>query len=72
MNAQTDPRNQPDLVNIAGLANATGFPVGWLKSEAKAGRIPCLKIGARGFYFSLSAVRETLARRAAESYAGEG
>jgi hypothetical protein len=41
----------------------------WLRAEALAGRLPCLKIGRR-LLFNVQAVEETLARRAAESKAG--
>lgn len=48
-------------------AQATGVPVTWLKAEAKAGRVPCLKVGLR-YLFDLTALREALRRRAAGEY----
>lgn len=55
-----------DLVNELGLARELMLPVDWLKAEAMAGRIPCLRIG-RKLRFSVEAVRKSLASRAAES-----
>jgi hypothetical protein len=45
-----------------------GVPEAWLKTEAKAGRIPCLRAGRR-LLFSLSAVEAALLERA---HTGEG
>ena len=48
------------LFNLFGLARELHLPVGWLKKEALAGRIPCLKIGRR-LRFNKKAVESTLA-----------
>jgi hypothetical protein len=41
-----------------------GVPQAWLKREAEAGRLPCLKIG-KSLRFNLDAVRNALNDRAA-------
>jgi len=52
-----------DLYNLHGLADKLNLPAAWLKAEAKAGRLPCLRIGRRRL-FSYSAVAAALAQRA--------
>jgi hypothetical protein len=52
------------LTSLAGLSARLRLPREWLRAEAIAGRIPCLKIG-RKLLFSLSAVEKSLAERAA-------
>ena len=52
------------LVNINGLANTLRVSRGWLKAEADAGRIPCLKAG-RKLLFNPEAVELVLSERAA-------
>jgi hypothetical protein len=42
----------------------TYLPRNWLKQEAQAGRLPCLRVGRR-LLFVAAAVEETLAKRAA-------
>ena len=56
------------LVTLLDLARSLRLPVPWLREEADAGRIPCLKVGRRRL-FSLDAVRAALAERAASSTA---
>lgn len=51
------------------MARYLGVPVGWLKSEADAGRIPHLKAG-RSYLFNPEAVEAVLAKRAAEPKEG--
>ena len=50
---------------LEALASSLGLPRKWLRDEADAGRIPCLRIGRR-LLFSLEAVQEVLAERAAK------
>jgi hypothetical protein len=57
-----------ELVNVTSLARLLRLPGGWLRGEALAGRIPCLKVG-RKLRFNPAAVQAALARRAAESAA---
>ncbi len=54
------------LSTVRELANELGLPVAWLKDEAQAGRIPCLRIGKR-LVFNAEAVERTLVERAGES-----
>jgi hypothetical protein len=42
----------------------------WLRAEAEAGRIPCLRAGRR-LLFDVQAVEAALIRRAAERQGGE-
>jgi hypothetical protein len=44
------------------LANELGLPLAWLKAEAKAGRIPSLRVGRRQL-FNVESVQRTLAER---------
>lgn len=55
-----------DLIRLRKLASQVRLPPAWLKGEALAGRLPCLRVG-RTFLFSLSAVEKALAERAAVS-----
>jgi len=54
-----------NLVTLIELSDALGMPARWLRQQAEAGAIPYLRVGRRRF-FNLSAVRQTLARRAAQ------
>lgn len=54
------------LVNLAGLATRVKLPRDWLRAEAVAGRIPCLKV-KRKLLFSPIAVEKVLAERAANT-----
>jgi hypothetical protein len=63
-----------DLLSLFQLAVKTRLPLRWLRQEALAGRLPCLRVG-RMLRFNLSAVEELLLRRAAsenvtQSYPG--
>ena len=61
-----DKTQEHDLVDIRCLARRLRLPATWLRGEAEAGRIPSLLIG-RKRRFSLNAVADVLARRAAET-----
>lgn len=50
------------LATLYELAERTGLPVAWLKREADAGRLPCLRVGRR-LMFDLEAVRLVLSER---------
>lgn len=58
------------LLNVHALARKLGLSAAWLKAEAAASRIPCLKIGRR-LLFNPAAVESVLAARAAGEYAGK-
>ena len=53
-------------ISIVGLAGELGLPLAWLKAEAKAGRLPSLKVGRRQL-FDTESVRRALADRAGTS-----
>jgi excisionase family DNA binding protein len=57
------------LLTLNRLAAELRLPRDWLRREAKAGRLPCLRVGRR-LVFNLAAVEQALADRAA-SPAGE-
>jgi hypothetical protein len=59
---------QHRLLGLSGLAQELRLPRDWLRGEAIAGRLPCLRIGRR-FLFDLEAVRCALAQQAAASRA---
>lgn len=56
--------DSPRLLPIGELADRTGLPVAWLRREADAGRVPCMRVGRRRM-FSLTAVQDALAARQA-------
>ncbi len=53
-----------DLVSLVRLARHVKLPKDWLKEKANSGDIPCLKVGGK-YLFSLSAVQDALAAKAA-------
>jgi proteic killer suppression protein len=50
------------LLTLNQLAERTGLPAAWLRREAEAGRLPCIRIGRRTM-FDLPAVLGELAER---------
>ncbi|MBC7834523.1 MAG: hypothetical protein H7Y88_05405 [Phycisphaerales bacterium] len=50
------------LITLHQLAERTGLPAAWLKREADAGRLPCIRAG-RLRMFDLAAVLKALAER---------
>ena len=56
-------RMSTSVVTLSGLAARLRLPRRWLRQQAIAGRIPCLRVGRR-FLFSPAAVEEALARLA--------
>jgi hypothetical protein len=57
--------NDDELTNLHGLKRALNLPYDWLRREALASRLPCLKVG-RQLRFNVQAVRAALADRAKE------
>lgn len=51
------------LYTVRELATKLRLPVGWLKTEAQASRIPHLRVG-RKLLFNLRAVEQALSERA--------
>jgi hypothetical protein len=47
------------FVSALRLAGELGLPLAWVKTEADAGRIPCLRAGRRRL-FNVEAVRRAL------------
>jgi hypothetical protein len=50
------------LLTVYDLSERTGLPLAWLRREADAGRLPCLRVGRRRM-FDLAAVMNELAKR---------
>jgi hypothetical protein len=61
-------RALPPLLPVGPMARLLRVPVAWLRSEAEAGRVPCLRAGTV-FLFNPCAVEQALVARAA--HAGE-
>jgi excisionase family DNA binding protein len=51
------------LLNLGQLALVLRLPRDWLRAEAEAGHIPCLRVGRR-LRFNVSAVEDALSERA--------
>ena len=54
---------EEEFTSLNGLARDLRLPRTWLLEEAKAGKIPCLRVGRR-YVFCVEAVRRVLAERA--------
>jgi hypothetical protein len=59
-----DPDRERVPLGLHGLARRVGLPAGWLREQALAGRLPCLRVGRR-LLFDLAAVQRALAALAA-------
>jgi excisionase family DNA binding protein len=59
------------LVTIHRLAYRLKLPAPWLRAQAEAGKIPCLKVGRR-VLFNPAAVERALAEMAANSTLADG
>jgi hypothetical protein len=57
-----------DLIDIVELAKRLKVDIRWLNSETRAGHIPHLSTSQKYFY-SLSAVKDALAKRAGQNKA---
>jgi hypothetical protein len=53
---------ETELLPLNRAARRLGVPSRWLRAEANAGRVPCLRAGTR-YLFEMSALTETLAER---------
>jgi hypothetical protein len=56
-----------EILSLRRMARLLGVPMQWLRSEADAGRVPCLRAGSR-FLFPPAAVQQALARRARQDW----
>jgi len=54
-----------EVLSLARMARRLGVTCRWLRGEADAGRLPCLRADRR-YLFAAGAVMEAIARRAAE------
>ena len=59
------------FISVLQLASELGLPLAWLKAEARAGRIPSLRVGRRQL-FDTDAVRNVLTERAGKGTGGGG
>lgn len=55
--------SQLELLSLGRMARRLGVTQAWLKDEADAGRVPCVRAGRR-FLFAADAVVKALAIRA--------
>ena len=58
-----------DLLSLSRMARRLGVTQQWLRDQADAGKIPCLKAGNR-YLFNPVAVQEALATKAARTRQG--
>lgn len=54
----------PTFKSLSETGTTLGVPIAWLKREADAGRVPCLRAGRR-YLFDVVVVADVLAERAA-------
>jgi excisionase family DNA binding protein len=54
-----------EVLTVNRMARRLGVTARWLRAEAEAGRVPCLRAGNR-YLFNPLAVEQALAQRAAE------
>ena len=60
-----------DLCGLSRMARRLGVAQQWLRDQADAGKVPCIKAGRR-YLFNPAAVQETLATKAARTRQGSG
>jgi hypothetical protein len=71
MRAAANAQGMSDkLLTFEQLIRTTNLPAAWVKREADAGRLPCIRIGRRRM-FDLDAVRRALAERSARPEGGQ-
>jgi len=58
-----------ELLSLPRAARRLGVPAKWLRERADAGKVPCLRAGAR-YLFDLDSVSQELAKQAAEDRQG--
>ena len=54
-----------ELLTLPRMARQVGVTAKWLRAEAEAGKVPCLRAGSR-FLFNSLAVKRALTKRAAK------
>lgn len=57
------PIARPTFLNVRRAARILGLPVAWLRDEAKAGNIPCIRVG-RSIRLNVDDVEQALKERA--------
>lgn len=60
-----------DLLSLSRMARRLGVTQQWLRGQADAGKIPCLKADNR-YLFNPEAVQEALSAKAAQTRQGGG
>lgn len=58
------------ILSLGRMARRLGVTQGWLRAEAEAGGVPCLRAGPRDYLFAPEAVEAALAQRATEERQG--
>ena len=59
------------FVTLNQLSHELNLPAAWLRAQAKAGRIPCLRVGRR-LVFDPELVLRVLSERSQDAAAGAG
>lgn len=62
---------QNKLATLPRAARAVGVTVHWLRTETKAGRVPCLQAGINRYLFDIETLSEFLRERAKRLPIGE-
>lgn len=55
---------EQELLSLSKAARRLGVTIGWLKQEARSGRIPCLPAGVNRYLFNMESVNRALCKRA--------
>lgn len=58
-----------ELLSLGRMARRLGVTAAWLRAEAEADRVPCLRAGKR-YLFAATAVQDALAAKAARMRQG--
>lgn len=59
----------PEVISLGRMARRAGVTHRWLREQADAGKLPCIKAGTR-YLFNPEAVQEALATQAARTRQG--
>lgn len=60
-----NPRETAPVLPLARMARRLGVPQHWLRQQADAGVVPCLKVGKSRYVFNVAAATKAVADLAA-------